>query len=86
MLPVATIISTSPDSAALVFSIVCRTSFGPAPGSRPAMSELIRALAQPLWAASISTARVAATIGSRRPDPIVAACVASSEKSSGARM
>ena len=75
--------SRRPAAPAVVVSMVWRTSFEPAPGSRPAMSALISALAQPLWAASTLKARVAATVGSTRPAPIVAACVASSEKSSG---
>src|SRR5271166_1832667 len=47
------------------------------------MSALISALAHPLWAASMPKARVAATVGSTTPAPIVAAWVARSEKSSG---
>ncbi len=79
----AEIVMTSPGRAATKISTVWRTSFEPAPGSRPAISALISALAQPLCAASALKARVAATIGSTTPAPIVAACVASNEKSSG---
>ena len=79
----ATIVITSPGCAGSVVSTVWRTSLEPAPGSRPAMSALMSALAQPLCAASALNARVARTIGSTMPAPIVAACVARSEKSSG---
>ncbi len=79
----ATIVITSPGCAAIVVSTVWRTSLEPAPGSRPAMRALMSALAQPLWAASALNARVARTAGSTTPVPIVAAWVASSEKSSG---
>ena len=65
----ATIVMTSPGRVGVVVSIVWRTSFEPAPGSRPAMSALISALAQPVWAASLLKARVAATVGSTRPAP-----------------
>ena len=79
----AAIVMTSPGSIAAVVSMVWRTSLEPAPGSRPAISALRRAPAQPLCAASALKSRVAAIVGSTMPAPIVAACVASSEKSSG---